>query len=332
MSTESIVVPKVEEYFSRRGWKVSREVKLRGRVIDIVAVKDEDIVVVEVKGSVGDIESGIEQALHQKKAANFSYLAIPKERSTDKVINTCKNLGIGLILLNDDVKEAVKPIRGNALLSVRKKILGAKPQKRERKLVLRSSLEYLFKSKSQILILKLLFLNSTKEFHLHDIARRTELAPSTVLKEIRDILNIGLVVKRTQGNLILYKINNKSVIFDELKRIFLKYELLDEIIAKELHAEQIKYALIYGSFAKGTEVESSDIDLFIVGKIKENVILTLIRGIEGNIGREINYILWTVAEFEKKRKEGVALLREIATNPIIMIVGDEDEFRRTVAK
>lgn len=98
MSTESMAVPRVEEYLKSRGWKVSREVKVRGRVADIVAVKGEDIAVVEVKGSAGDIHSGIEQALHQKRATNFSYLAIPKERCTADLINTCKNLGIGLIL------------------------------------------------------------------------------------------------------------------------------------------------------------------------------------------------------------------------------------------
>lgn len=32
MSAESIVVPKVEEYLASRGWKVSREVKVRGRL------------------------------------------------------------------------------------------------------------------------------------------------------------------------------------------------------------------------------------------------------------------------------------------------------------
>lgn len=330
MTTESVVMPKVEEYFSKRGWRVLREVKLRGRVADIVAVKGEDIIVVEVKGSIGDIESGIEQTLHQKKAVNFSYLAIPKERATERVMNTCKNLGIGLILLNDGVKEAVKPVRSKALLSVRKKILGLKPKKLERKLAVRSSLEYLFRSKNQVLILKLLFLNSTKEFHLNEIARLTDLAPSTVVKEIRYILNIGLVVRRTQGNLVLYKINNKSIIFDELKRIFLKYELLDEIISRELPTEQIRYAFIYGSFAQGTETESSDIDLFIIGKIKENALLYVIRKIEGKMGREINYIIWTEEEFRKKVRDKVPLLRNIVDNPIIMIVGDEDEFRRAV--
>ncbi len=329
MSTESIVVPRVEEYLKSRGWKVSREVKVRGRIADIVAVKSDNITVVEVKGIVGDIQSGIEQALHQKRAVNFSYLAIPKERATDSVINTCKNLGVGLILLNDGVKEVVKPIRSEALSSVRRKILGIKPKK-EIKISVKSGLEYLFGTKSQILILKLFFLNPNKEFYLNDIARRTGLSASYVAKELKKVERIRMVSRREQGNLVLFSVDRKCTIYDELKRIFLKYELLDEIIARELPKEEIKYAFIYGSFAQGKETESSDIDLFIVGKIKEKIVLDVIRKIEGETGREVNYILWTEQELKKKVREGVPLLRNIVDNPIIMIVGDEDEFRRAV--
>ncbi len=329
MSTESITIPRVEEYLKSRGWKVSREVKVRGRVADIVAVKGEDIALVEVKGSVGDIHGGIEQALHQKRAVNFSYLAIPKERVTDNLINTCKNLGIGLILLNHGVREVVKPARSKSLPSVRTKILGIKA-KTQAKVSVKSPLEHLFRTKGQILILKLFFLNPSKEFHLNDIARRTGLSPSYVAKELNKIGKIRLISRREQGNLVLFKVDRKSVIYDELKKIFLKYELLDEIIARELPVEHIKYAFIYGSFAQGKETESSDIDLFIVGKIKENAILYVIRKIEGEVGREVNYILWTEEEFRKKVKEKVPLLRNIVDNPVIMIVGDEDEFRRAV--
>jgi len=55
------------------------------------------------------------------------------------------------------------------------------------------------------------------------------------------------------------------VIHDELKRIFMKYEFLDELLASKLRTERVKYALIYGSFAKGTEGEKSDVDLLVVG-------------------------------------------------------------------
>src|SRR5438270_2943112 len=104
MMTEALAIPKVMSYFSARGWKVRTNVRLRGRVADLIAIKDGKISAVEIKAS-GNIHSGLEQALHLTKATNFSYLAIPAERADDAIIQTCKNLGVGLMTLNNTVVE-----------------------------------------------------------------------------------------------------------------------------------------------------------------------------------------------------------------------------------
>lgn len=329
IDTEIAILQKAEKYFEKRGWKTFHEVKLRGRIVDIIATKDGKITAIEVKGGSGDIQRGIEQALHQKNTANFSYLAIPKNRSSKIIINSCQNLGIGLLLVNDGVEEAIKPIISNVLPSV-KNIVFREKNKTQKIVYIKSSLENLFRSKAQILILKLLFLNSSNEFHANDIARKTGLAPSTIAKETPLIQNIGLVTRRTQGNLVFYKINNKSIIFNELKRIFLKFEMLDEIIAKDLSGEKIKYALIYGSFAKGTESQSSDIDLLVIGDVNENTLLKSISKTERTIGREINYLLWKEEEFMDRVEKKIPLINEISKTSIMMIIGDEDEFKRLI--
>lgn len=316
-------------YFEKKGWKISYEVKLRGRVVDMIATKGDKIMAIEVKGGSGDIQKGIEQALHQKNSSNFSYLAIPKDRSSKAILNSCKNLGIGLLLVNDDVKEAIKPTMSNVLPSV-KSIIFKEKKKPQKIISIKSSLESLFRSRALILILKLLFLNSSGEFYANDIARKTDLAPSTIAKEMPLIQNIGLVIRRSQGNLVFYKINNQSVIFNELKRIFLKFEMLDEIISRDLPKDKIKYALIYGSFAKGTESQSSDIDLLVIGDINEDLLLRSISKSEKTIGREINYLLWKEEEFSERLARKIPLIKEISKTPIIMIVGDESEFKRLV--
>jgi predicted nucleotidyltransferase/predicted transcriptional regulator len=329
-TSEAVIASKVAEYFVSSGWKVLREVKLRGRVADIVAIKDQEIAAVEVKGSMGDARLGLEQTLHYKRAANLAYLAVPKERGDRGVVEVCRNLGIGLLLVNGGVVEAVKPERGKGLASVQELVGGVKPKAHQ--MVLRSSLERLFRSRAQILILKLLFLNPAGKFHVNDIARKTGLAPSVVSKECKRLLSLGLVRRSAQGSLTLFEINKKGVIHDELKRIFLKYELLDELLASKLRPEQVTYALIYGSFAKGTEGERSDVDLLVVGDIEDDKLLKAVNEVERETGREVNYNLWTSKEFDEKVKDQIPLLREIAKTPVIMIVGEESEFKRTITK
>lgn len=329
INTENTILQKATKYLEKKGWKTSHEVKLRGRIVDVLATKGDKITAVEVKGSSGDIQHGIEQALHQKNTVNFSYLAIPKERSSKMILNSCQSLGIGLLLVNDVVEEIVKPTMSSVLPSV-KNIVFKEKKKPINVVSVKSSLEGLFRSKGQILILKLLFLNSSREFHTNDIARKADLAPSTITKEMSLIQNLDLVLRRTQGNLVLYKINTQSIIFDELKRIFLKFELLDDILSKNLPKKEIKYALIYGSFAKGTESPSSDIDLLVIGDVKEDDLLSSISKTEGKLGREINYLLWTEEEFLEKVEKKISLIREISKTPIMMISGDESEFKRLI--
>lgn len=327
---EADFISKIEKYFVGRGWKVSREVKIRGRGVDILALRDDEVAAVEVKVSIGGLQRGIEYSLHQKSAVNLSYLALPKELASSSVRETCRNLGIGLLSIDDDrIRELVSPIRGESMPSVRERILGKQKKKSDRYLTARSSLMELFRSRAQVLILKLLLLNSSEEFHLNDISRKTALAPSTVAKETRVLLNLGLIQRREKGNLVLYRINKEAAIYDELKRIFMKYELLDEVIKQEL-PYGIKYALIYGSFAKGKEETRSDIDLLVIGKVDENKMLKSISEAERKIGREINYNLWSGEEFQRKAKDKIPLLSEILKTPVIMIVGDESEFKRII--
>lgn len=197
---------------------------------------------------------------------------------------------------------------------------------------MKSHLERLFRSRAQILILKLLFLNPARELHLNDIARRTGLAPSAAAKECAVLLSLGVAKKTMRGNMTLYEINRKSVIHEDLKRIFLKYELLDVLLANELRSEQVRYAVIYGSFAKGTEGERSDADLLVVGSADEDGLLKAANEIERKSGCEVNYILWSDKEFEEKVRDQILLIREISKTPVIMIVGEESEFRRAIKK
>ena len=327
MSFMNTEVDLIHKHYTKNGWAIKKEIKVRGRIADLVMIKNNKIALVEVKGSRGDVGKGISQALHYKDAANYSYLAIHKNSFTKIIKQTCQNLGIGLILINKNIEEVVKPEYTTSLKSVQKKILEKKSTNVKKIIQKKSFLDLLFR-KSQILILKLFFLNSTKEFHQNDIARRIHLSSSAVSNELTNLVKIGLVSKRHQDNMLFYKINKNSIIFDEIKRIFLKYETFSEILSEKLVKEEIKYSLIYGSFAKGIEKETSDIDLLIIGDVLEDHVLRIISNIERNINREINFILWTEKELKEKIKKNIPLIREILHTSVIMLIGEENEFKR----
>ena len=190
-------------------------------------------------------------------------------------------------------------------------------------------LEKLFTSKTRIRILELLIFNPDREFHLREISRKIKITPIYVKRELQNLKELGLILESRKGNLSLFRINRNSSIFPELKNIFIKTEYFGELIKKSLKKLKIDFAFIFGSYAKGIESKDSDIDLFVVGDVKEDELLNIIQKIENKTGREINYVLWKKSLFMKRAKKH-HLLNEIAENPVIMLVGDEDELRKII--
>lgn len=192
-------------------------------------------------------------------------------------------------------------------------------------------LERLFTSKTRVRLLEEFLLKPDAEFHIRELARMVGGIPIHVQEELKNLQLAGLLDSRKKGNMVLYKLRIASPIADDLKRIFLKTENIGKEILKLLPGrDKIRYALVYGSVAKGTESASSDIDLLIIGDVDEDIILRSMQKIEHKIGRTINYILWTEKELAQKARQGITLLREVLKTRVIMIVGDEIEFKRYI--
>ena len=190
-------------------------------------------------------------------------------------------------------------------------------------------LERLFTSKTRIRILTLLLFSEGRDYHLREIARLINVSPIYASKELANLEKINLVLKKKKANLSLYSINNDNIFLYDIKNIFLKTDFLGNVIINEL-GDNAEYCFIYGSFAKGTENENSDIDLFVVSGIHEDELLKVIQRLERKLGREINYILWNEKIFKQKAQKGHHLLRTINKEKIIMLIGDENEFRRHI--
>jgi predicted nucleotidyltransferase len=191
-------------------------------------------------------------------------------------------------------------------------------------------LERLFTSTTRVNILEEFLLNTGKEYHIRELARIVDATPIYVQKELKNLESLGLLDSRKKGNMVLYKLRAKSPIAEDLKRIFLKTESIGQAMMKELDTRKIKFAFIFGSFAKGVETSTSDVDVLMIGDVKEDDVLRSISKTERRIGREINFILWREEEFLEKIDKKIPLIKEISKTPIIMIVGDEDELKRLI--
>ena len=185
---------------------------------------------------------------------------------------------------------------------------------------------------ARVNILEKLMFHPGEYFYLSDLARATETVPIQASKELENLIGIGLVKKTQKGKMVFYSINKDNPIFPDLKNIFLKTDSLGSYLREKLKDYKLEYAIIFGSFAEGTESERSDVDLLIIGNVDENALLNTIHQCEKKISRDINYIAWNRKDLEKKIKEGIPLLETIQNKKIISIIGNEDEFREIIRR
>ena len=89
--------------------------------------------------------------------------------------------------------------------------------------------------------------------------------------------------------------------------------------------KEIKIAILYGSFAKGKERRDSDIDLLIVGSPRvEDRLMEEIPGLEKQFQREVNFKLYSEAEYREKRAKGDPFLEEVLSDQKIILKGNPD--------
>lgn len=189
-------------------------------------------------------------------------------------------------------------------------------------------LEELFGSRARVRILKIFLLNHERDFYQREISTVTNLPIRAVQREIERLVRIGFIEKQIRGNRKYYKCRRNFPIFDELKSIILKTVALGNILKDYLQKkkEKIELAFIYGSFAKGEENITSDIDIFILGNITSKEVSTLLSPAKDSLKREINFVVYKEKEFLKKK--GNHFLKSVIKEPKIFLIGDKDALKR----
>jgi predicted nucleotidyltransferase len=176
-------------------------------------------------------------------------------------------------------------------------------------------------------------MDSDKRFYIRELSKNLSIPYGMLYREVKNLVLLGILQEEKTGKVTLISANRKLPYFAELKSMMIKTAGLGDLVKNVLSGlDGIRYALIYGSFASGAEAEGSDIDLLVVGDISEEEVLKAVSRVEKDVGREVNYIVWSEREFSKRVRGKHHLLAEIIRKPVMMLVGDEDGFRRAVKR
>jgi len=97
-----------------------------------------------------------------------------------------------------------------------------------------------------------------------------------------------------------YQANTSFVLFNEIKALIIKAQILYErdFIDKLRSTGTVKLLLLTGFFAN---IDSSPVDILLVGKVNRDKLIMHIRELEGELDREINYTVMDFKEFKYRR-------------------------------
>lgn len=176
-------------------------------------------------------------------------------------------------------------------------------------------------------VLSVLYGHVGEAFYLRQLARLTDIALGPVQREIRQLVEAGIVVRKTVGSQTLYSSNRKSPVFREIRNLVKKTVGMHDVLEAALEPlrERINLAFVYGSVARSRETERSDVDLMIVGKVDFDEVVGNLVDAEKTLNREVNPTVYSIREFSKKVDGN--FLKTVLADKKLFIIGDEDDLR-----
>ncbi len=161
-------------------------------------------------------------------------------------------------------------------------------------------------------VAEVFFKEPTETHFIKEISRKINLAPTSVRNIIKNLEKNQLTAKKKSKPFDGYIANRENEDFIFYKKVYNLYSLKDLIneIANKMYPSAI---VLFGSYSRGEDVLSSDIDLLVLSKTKKEI---NIFSNEKILGRKINLLVIDKLEkldepIRKKINNGIVLYGEI---------------------
>ncbi|MES2209394.1 MAG: nucleotidyltransferase domain-containing protein [Chloroflexota bacterium] len=157
--------------------------------------------------------------------------------------------------------------------------------------------------------------------HPRELGRQLRRPPQVVGRELRRLEAAGILVSETIGRSRRYKVDEESPIASEVRSLVAKTigieARLRAALATVPGAEE---AYLYGSYARGTDRPTSDLDVLVVGSVDRARLSERLVELEQDLGREVNVTAYERTELDALRRAGEPFLTDVFANPRIQLL------------
>lgn len=192
-------------------------------------------------------------------------------------------------------------------------------------------LEHLFGSKTRIKLLQIFLNHPENSYYVRELTRLTKMQINAIRRELDNLEKMAMIVsfkesgkdkkrkKRNPQEKKYFRANIDYILFPELKALILKAQLLlEHDLAKKIsRIGKVKYLALTGIFVGFVGAPT---DLFIVGNIKKEKLVQLIRKFEKELNYEINFTLMPLAEYRYRKDITDRFLYSILENKKIVVI------------
>ncbi len=159
-------------------------------------------------------------------------------------------------------------------------------------------------------LLNIFFENPTQRFQLRELARLSKISTTGVKSSLLELLNTKLITKMKEKNYEYYESNRNDVNYKIYKKFF-NVKLLSEIGLVDYLEKELDYPeaiFLFGSAARGEDVERSDFDVFVLAYKKKEMDLNKYKKL---LKREIKLIIMNKEDFEKTKTKNPEIINNI---------------------
>ena len=176
-------------------------------------------------------------------------------------------------------------------------------------------------------VLSVLYGHVGESFYLRQLSRLTGKSLGSVQREVRQLVDAGLVTRKIEVARTLYGANQDCPVFAEIKSLITKTIGMHDVLYSALEGlrRKINVAFVYGSVARSGETARSDVDLMVVGRVDFSTIVSKLANAQKTLNRDINPTVYSVREFQSKLRQN--FLKNVLAQNKLFIIGDENVLR-----
>jgi predicted nucleotidyltransferase len=172
----------------------------------------------------------------------------------------------------------------------------------------------LFGSKSTLQVLDYFLDNPTKNIHAAALIRVLRLSRKSVFDALKHLEKSGLILRVAIGRMVLYSLNRPAPVVKHLKII----RTIEWITPQLEHLNGLVGVFLYGSAARGEDVEDSDIDLLVISSGEDPKQLIGKLHIE-KLGNKLKPYIITSLEYARLAREDRAFYERVEADKIRLV-------------